>query len=154
MTRNASHVLRAIPAGAAVRPVAAERSSFSIPLYAVSGSEAEKPAVTSGSATLSLRPDNVIEYRVRIVNSSRHTFTQAQVVHVASDSTFDVIATLFADVTMRGARISVRGTASLSRFLPPEALLARIREHPEEYRVVIRGNQPASGTLAGPLGGR
>ncbi len=152
LSSEQSRGLRVIPTGAAVAPSAPERSSFSVPLVAADLGMARVDGKPQGSASISVRDDNVVVYMVEIDNIDRQTFTQAQVVRVSADSSAEVIATLFADVMLRGARISVRGTASLSRMLPPDALLAHVREHPGEYRVVVRGARHPAGSLTGWLG--
>jgi hypothetical protein len=140
-----------IPLGAAVVPSTPERSSFTVSLVAADGKERRTAGKGPGSVSISVRSDNVVVYALEISNVAGETFTQAQVVRIAADSSVDVVATLFADVMMRG-RISVRGTASLARSLPPDALLAHMREHPGEYRVVVRGERHPVGSLTGSLG--
>ncbi|MEP7345942.1 MAG: hypothetical protein ABI877_11770 [Gemmatimonadaceae bacterium] len=145
--------LRVIPMGASVAPTTPERSSFEVMLVATDGNEGTPAGKATGSTSISVRGDNSLEYEVEIDNVGGETFTQAQVVRVvAADSTVDVIATLFSDVMMRDHRISVRGTASLARSLPPDALLAHVREHPSEYRVIVRSERHPVGSLTGSLG--
>jgi len=149
-----AHSMRVIPAGTAVAPATPERSFFSIALVAADETATTAGGKPFGSATISVRRDNVLVYGIQIPNASGETYTQAQVVRKEPDGGVDVIATLFSDVMMRGTRISVRGTASLSRTLPPDALLAQVREHPDQYQIVVRGERHPSGTLTGSLGSR
>ncbi|MFN8571127.1 MAG: hypothetical protein U0132_03660 [Gemmatimonadaceae bacterium] len=100
---------------------------------------------------MATRSDNVLLYSLTIDNRSGDSFTQAQLVQVRPDSSADVVATLFSDVMMRGRRISVRGTASLVRTLPPEELLAHVREHPGTYQVRVQAER-REGLLVGFLG--
>lgn len=144
--------MRALPDGAALVPAAPERSSFSVALTEAEGTAAASARKPLGSLTLTVRSDNVVTYAVQIDNVEGETFTQALLVRVAPDSSADVVATLFSEVMMRGRRIRVRGSASLARSLPPEALLAHIRERPSEYEVIVRGERHPFGSLVGNLG--
>ena len=154
LASGGSSGMHVIPAGAAVVPATPERSSFTVPLVAADGGSEHGADKTPGSAMISVRRDNVLVYAIQIDNAAGRTFTQAQVLRLDGDKAVEVIATLFSDVMLRGRRISVRGTASLSRLLPPDALLAHVREHPGEYRVVVRGERHPVGSLTGSLGSR
>lgn len=144
--------MQVIPDGAALTPMTPERSLFNVPLTLADGKGIGRAGTGLGSVTVSVRQDNSVLYSVEIDNAAGETFTQAQVVRTSTDGTVDVVATLFSEVMMRGRRISVRGTASLARSLPPDALLARVREHPGEYQVIVRGERHPVGTLSGALG--
>jgi hypothetical protein len=147
--------MRLIPQGAAVAPAAVEHSTFKMPLVAAVGDLNDRHGGwKKGWAKVSVRRDNVLVYEIQINDAGGETFTQAQVVRVTTDSTLDVVATLFSDVMIRGPRISVRGTASLSRSVPPEELLTAIVEHPDAYRVLIKGDQHPQGALMGFLGAK
>ncbi|MFN8583197.1 MAG: hypothetical protein U0163_19745 [Gemmatimonadaceae bacterium] len=137
-----------VPAGTALVPVSRERETFDVDL--VTASDA-KPPIVRGTASIATRPDNVLLYAISIDNVSEDSFTQAQLVHVLSDSSTDVVATLFSDAMVRGRRISVRGTATLVRTLPPDELLAHVREHPGTYRIRVQAER-SSGALVGYLG--
>lgn len=144
--------MRMIPVGAAVAPAAPERSSFSVPLVAADGGAGNAVGQGTGTASISVRNDNVLVYSVDVNNAANESFTQAQLVRVTPDSVIDVIATLFSDIVFRNRYISIRGTATLARTLPPDALLAHVREHPDEYRLIVRSERHPAGTLVGFLG--
>ncbi len=131
-------------------PAAPERDDFEMPL-SKSDELGLVPRPVRGTVSVSTRSDNVLLYSLSIDNQSGDSYTQAQLVQVRSDSTTDVVATLFSDVMMRGRRISVRGTASLVRTLPPEELLAHVREHPGTYQVRVQAER-REGLLVGFLG--
>lgn len=131
-------------------PAAPERDDFEMPLSR-SDELGLVPRPVRGTVSVSTRSDNVLLYSLSIDNQSGDSYTQAQLVQVRSDSTTDVVATLFSDVMMRGRRISVRGTASLVRTLPPEELLAHVREHPGTYQVRVQAER-REGLLVGFLG--
>lgn len=136
-----------VPNGSAIVPASRMRSAFDVRLVP----KGQSPTATGGvgRVTISARPDEVLEYSLQIDNRARDTYTQATLLRVTPDSTSDVVAVLFADVMLRGPRISVRGTASLMRTAAPEVLLAELRGHMGEYVVQVEG---ANRSLVGYLG--
>lgn len=142
--------IRVVPSGSALAPATRERDLFEMPLSRTDELD-QRPRPVRGTVSVATRSDNVLLYSLTIDNRSGDSFTQAQLVQVRPDSSADVVATLFSDVMMRGRRISVRGTASLVRTLPPEELLAHVREHPGTYQVRVQAER-REGLLVGFLG--
>ena len=109
-------------------------------------------SVAWGTVRIVVNDDDSFEYLATIYNPRGETFTSAFLRRGGASEGGEILATLFADVTLRGPYIQLRGTISVSRESSADALADELREHPHGFSVSVHTPaSPRAGAIRGSV---